>query len=79
MSGRHKPLEDFGEIFGDLFESELEGFVLSIFQSAHQFLDFVVASIEFFFAFEKFGLLFRERYELVQGFLIDMTENQWVS
>lgn len=57
MAVRYKPLEDFGEVLGDLLEGELERLIFAVLERTHQLLDLVVATVQLFLSFQQLGLL----------------------
>lgn len=72
MAVRYEPLEDLREILGHLFKGELQRFIFTVLERAHQLLDLVIASVQLLLPLKKFRFLFGERDELIKRFLVNV-------
>ena len=74
MTGWYETLEDGGELFRDLLERTLDGFVLTLVKMRDELLDRLLRLVKFGTALEQMLLLAGKAVILFESLLVDMLE-----
>lgn len=72
MTGWYETLEDGGELFRDLLERTLDGFVLTLVKMRDEFLNRLLRLVKFGTALEQMLLLAGKAVILFESLLVDM-------